>query len=123
MLALFNLQVDRSAARRLLEATLPLFAETDDKSGYALLFDGFATLEWAEGDVARAMRLAGYAAATERSAGTGLAKLNREFAGFFPETLTDDPDLAAAYAEGQRSSLEQATDLALRRDEASSGKA
>jgi predicted ATPase/class 3 adenylate cyclase len=123
MLALFKLQVDRSAARQLLEATLPLFAETDDKSGYALLFDGFATLEWAEGDVRRAMRLAGYAAATERSAGTGLAKLNREFAGFFPETLTSDPDLAAAYAEGQQLNLEQATDLALHRDEASSGKA
>jgi len=117
MLALFNLQVDRSTVRQLLEATLPLFAETDDKSGYALLFDGFATLEWAEGDVRRAMVLSGYAAATERSAGTGLAKLNREFAGFFPETLTSDPELAEAYAEGQRLTLEGATDLALHRDE------
>jgi hypothetical protein len=103
--------------RKLLEATLPIFAETDDKSGYALLFDGFATLEWAEGDVLRAMRLAGYAAATERSAGTGLAKVNREFAGFFPESLTDDPALAAAYAKGQQMTLQQATDLALHRED------
>jgi tetratricopeptide (TPR) repeat protein len=123
MLALFNLQVDRAVMRELLEATLPLFAETDDKSGYALLFDGFATLEWAEGDVPRAMRLAGHAAATERSAGTGLAKINREFAGFFPEKLATDPDLAAAFAEGQRMSLEQATNLALHRDEPASAEA
>jgi predicted ATPase/class 3 adenylate cyclase len=116
MLALFHLQVDRGEMRRLLEATLPIFEETDDKSGYALLFDGFATLEWAEGDVPRAMRLSGYAAASERSAGTGLAKLNREFAGFIPEKLMDDPALAMAYAEGQQLSLEQITALALHRD-------
>jgi predicted ATPase/class 3 adenylate cyclase len=116
-LALFELQSDRAAMRRHLEEALPLFTETEDKSSYGLLFDGFATLEWAEGDVAMAMRLAGYAAATERSAGTGLAKLSREVAGFFPETLAGDPELAAAYAEGQRLSLEQATDLALHRDE------
>jgi predicted ATPase/class 3 adenylate cyclase len=120
MLALFELTPDRAAMRRHLEEALPLFVEGDDKSGYALLFDGFATLEWAEGDVPRAMRLAGYAAATERSAGTGLAKINREFAGFFPETLMESSELSAEYAEGQRLTLEQATDLALHRDEPTS---
>ncbi|MGH2455953.1 MAG: ATP-binding protein, partial [Candidatus Limnocylindria bacterium] len=116
MIGLYNLAIDRDVARRHLEEALPLFLESDDKSGYALLFDGFATLEWAEGDVPRAMRLAGYAAASERSVGTGLAKLNREFAGFFPETLMDQAPLAAEYAEGQRLTLAQATDLALHRD-------
>jgi len=120
MLALFELTPDRAAMRRHLEEALPLFVEGDDKSGYALLFDGFATLEWAEGDVPRAMRLAGYAAATERSAGTGLAKINREFAGFFPETLMESSELSAEYAEGQRLTLKQATDLALHRDEPTS---
>jgi predicted ATPase/class 3 adenylate cyclase len=117
MLALFELTPDREAMRRHLEEALPLLAQADDKSGYALLFDGFATLEWAEGDVPRAMRLAGYAAATERSAGTGLGRLNREFAGFFPDSLMDNAELSAEYAEGQRLTREQATDLALHRDE------
>ena len=115
LLAGCNLTIDKEAARRYLEEALPIFVENDDKSGYALLFDGFATLEWANGNVALALKLAGYAAATERSTGTGLAEVNREFAGFYPETLVDDPANAAAYAEGQRLDLEQATALALHR--------
>jgi predicted ATPase len=117
MIGLFNLPIDHTAVRRNFEEALPLFTETGDKSGYGLIFDGFATLEWAAGDVPRAVRLAGYAAAEEQSAGTGLARVNREYARFFPETLTSDPELAEAYAEGQRLTLEQATDLALHRDE------
>ena len=42
--------------------------------------------------------------------------MNRDFAGFYPETLTTDPALAAAYAEGQKLTLEQATVLAICRD-------
>ena len=53
---------------------------------------------------------------SEASAGTGLARMNREFAGFYPATLTSDPELAAAFAEGQQLTLEQATELALMRD-------
>jgi hypothetical protein len=113
MMALTNLTLDQTAMRRLLEEALPLFTESEDKSGYALVFDAFAALYWTEGDVKRAVRLAGYAAATEASAGTGLAKMNREFAGFYPATLTSDPELAAAFAEGQHLTLEQATELAL----------
>jgi tetratricopeptide (TPR) repeat protein len=113
MMALSNLTLDPTAMRQLLEEALPLFTESEDKSGYALVFDAFAALYWTEGDVKRAVRLAGYAAATEASAGTGLAKMNREFAGFYPATLTSDPDLAAAFAEGQHLTLEQATELAL----------
>ncbi|HYM53620.1 MAG TPA: tetratricopeptide repeat protein, partial [Candidatus Dormibacteraeota bacterium] len=123
ILALFELETDRKATRQHLEEALPLFTETEDKSSYGLIFDGFATLEWAEGDVVRAMRLAGYGAATERSAGTGLASLSREVAGFIPEALAEDPQLAAAHAEGQRITLEQATDLALHRHEPTSAEA
>jgi predicted ATPase/class 3 adenylate cyclase len=113
MIGLYSLPTDRDASRRSFAEALPIFVDAGDKSGYALLFDGFATLEWSEGDIERAVRLAGYAAAEERSSGTGLAKLNREFAGFFPEQLTKDPRLAEAYAEGQRMTLAQATALAL----------
>jgi predicted ATPase/class 3 adenylate cyclase len=115
IIATYNMNLDRTLVRPGLEEALPLFTEFDDKSGYALIFDGFAALEWTEGDVARAVRLAGYASAIEATTGTGLAKLTREFAGFFPATLTDDPELAAAFAEGQRLTVEQATELALRR--------
>jgi len=115
MMALSNLTLDQKVMRQLLEEALPLFTESEDKSGYALVFDAFAALYWLEGDVERAVRLAGYAAATEASAGTGLAKMNREFAGFYPATLTSDPELAAAFGEGQQLTLEQATELALMR--------
>jgi len=115
LLAGSNLTIDKDLMRQYLEEALPIFVENEDKSGYALLFDGFATLEWANGNVALALKLAGYAAATERSTGTGLAELNREFAGFYPETLVHDPANAAAFAEGQGLDLEQATALALHR--------
>ncbi len=115
MMALYNQTLDQTAMRRSLEEALPLFTESGDKSGYALVFDAFAALYWIEGDVKRAVRLAGYAAATEASTGTGLAKMNREFAGFYPSTLTNDPELAAAFMEGQRLTVEQATELALSR--------
>jgi predicted ATPase/class 3 adenylate cyclase len=116
MMALSNLNLDPTAMREALEEALPLFTESEDKSGYALVFDAFAALYWTEGDVRRAVRLAGYASATEASAGTGLAKMNREFAGFFPATLTADPELAAAFEEGQHLTLEEATALALGRE-------
>ena len=44
MLAGRSLTTDKEAMRRYLEEALPIFVENEDKSGYALLFDGFATL-------------------------------------------------------------------------------
>lgn len=114
-IGIYNLKVDRAAMRAALEEALPLFTEIDDKSSYALVFDAFAALYWTEGDVERAVRLAGYVKATEASTGTGLARMNREFAEFYPATLTSDPELAAAFAEGQTLTVEQATEVALGR--------
>jgi predicted ATPase/class 3 adenylate cyclase len=114
MLALYNLTLDRTAMRRMLEEALPLFTEIEDKSGYAMIFDAFAALFWTEGDAMRAIRLAGYASATEASTGAGLARINRESADFYPANLVTDPELAAAFAEGQRMTVEQAAELALR---------
>jgi predicted ATPase/class 3 adenylate cyclase len=113
MRGLYLLSSDRAEMRRSLEEALPLFTEIDDKSGYALIFDAFAALYFTEGDVERAVRLAGYADATERSTGTGLAKMNRDFAGFYPRALIADPATAAKYAEGQQLTVEQATALAV----------
>src|ERR1700704_4102454 len=73
ILATYNMQLDRTAVRGGLEEALPLFTEIEDKSSYALIFDAFGALDWAEGDVNRAVRLHGYASATESLTGTGLA--------------------------------------------------
>ncbi len=115
IIAINNLTLDPAITRAALEEALPLFTEIEDKSGYALIFDAFAALYWTEGDVDRAVRLAGYSSATEASTGTGLAKMNREFAGFYPATLTSDPALAASFAAGQGMTVEQATQVALGR--------
>jgi hypothetical protein len=79
-----------------------------------MIFDAFAALFWTEGDTMRAIRLAGFASATEASTGAGLARINRESADFYPATLTTDPELAVAFAEGQRMTVEEARELALR---------
>ncbi|MEP7040425.1 MAG: adenylate/guanylate cyclase domain-containing protein [Chloroflexota bacterium] len=113
MLALYDIRTDRAAMRAALAEALPFFTEIDDKSGYSLIFDAFAALYWLEGDADRAVRLAGYADATERSTGTGLAKMNRDVAGFYPDDLTADPATAKVYAEGHQLTLEEATKLAL----------
>ena len=113
MQGLYNLRKDRGAMRAELTEALPLFTQIEDKSGYALIFDAFAAMYFLEGDVERAVRLSGYADATERSTGTGLAKMNRDLAEFYPEDLIVDPALAKAYAEGHQLTLEEATKLAL----------
>jgi predicted ATPase len=105
---------DLPRMRALLKEALEYFLETDDKSGYALVFDGFAALAHAEGDDDTALRLSGFAAATETLAGTGIAAINREFGGFYPDQLVAaDPAHAATFAAGQAMTLEEATKLAL----------
>jgi hypothetical protein len=71
-----------------------------------------ATLAWRKGDVPTALRLTGFVGQVESTSGTRLAKLNRDRAGFFPEDLAQDPVLAAAYEEGRRLTMEEATLLA-----------
>ena len=113
MVGVFHLTIDTDEMRRNLEAAHHLFVEANDTSGLALVFDALATLAMRGGRVETAMRLAGYAGTIEQTSGTGLAKMNRDQAGFSPETLAQDPALAAAYEEGRQLTLEQATALAL----------
>jgi predicted ATPase/class 3 adenylate cyclase len=94
---------DFELARRTLTEAMTIFRDTEDLSGYALVLDGFATLDWLEGNAVRALRLAGAAAAIQDLSGVGLAAVNRVAARFDPaELIASDPALAAAYAEGQR---------------------
>jgi hypothetical protein len=121
MVGTLVMTLDRAVARRHLVAAYRLFTQTNDTSGHALVFDALATLAWREGDVSRAMRLTGFVGQVESTSGTGLAKLNRDQAGFRPETLAEDPALAAAYEEGRRLTLEEATVLALPGEPGESG--
>lgn len=116
MQGLTQLDRDRVRLHEALAEALDIFRQTNDVSGYALVFDAFAAAAHFEGDTIRAMRLAGYAAATEKLAGGGLGALNRMYAGFFPEQLMEMPEYAAAYAEGQQMDLERAIRLALRQE-------
>jgi tetratricopeptide (TPR) repeat protein len=100
------------AARVSLTEALHIFEETHDLSGYALVLDGFASMEWLAGNKDRAMRIAGAASAIQDVSGVGLAQRNRQYAQFFPADLLDQAPLAEAYAEGQRLSLEEAVAVA-----------
>jgi len=112
---------DPDAARETYHESIGLFKETNDLTGYALVLDGFAALEWAAGDRDRAMRLAGAATAIGDVAGVGLAQRNREIAEFFPQDLLGEAMLADAYEAGQRLSPEEAVRLALHEDDAPGG--
>jgi len=116
MRGLTHLDTDRALLQEALAEALDIFRHTNDVSGYALVFDAFAAAAHFEGDTIRAMRLGGYAAATEKLAGGGLGALNRSYAGFFPEQLMETPEYAAAYAEGQQMDLDRAIRLALREE-------
>ena len=113
MSGLTNLELDRVKMRASLIEALELFMKRDDITGYALVFDAFAAAAYAEGDLIRALELAGFAEATEKLAGTGLNAVNRQYGQFFPEQMMTTVETRAAYAEGQRMSLERAVELAL----------
>ena len=103
-------------ARQSYGEAIGIFGETGDLTGYVLVLDGFAVLEWSYGDRDKAMRLAGAAVAIQDVTGLGLARINRETVMFFPEELLNEAPLADAYREGQKLTMEQAVELALRRD-------
>jgi predicted ATPase/class 3 adenylate cyclase len=103
-----SLEGDLEASQeRLLEA-LDLFATADDVSGFALVLDGLAIVAHYAGDRQRAARLSGVVEDLEARTGTGLNPTNRALLGFDPATLRDDPETAAAWAEGRRMSIADA---------------
>jgi len=95
---------------------MQIFRETGDLTGYVLVLDGFAGLEWSFGDRDKAMRLAGAAVAIQDVTGLGLAQVNRQNVQFYPEELLQEAPLANAYAEGKKLTQEQAIELALGQD-------
>jgi predicted ATPase/class 3 adenylate cyclase len=103
--------VDRAEAR--LAESLRIFAEADDVTGYALVLDALALLALRRGDLPRAARLSGGVAGLERLTGTGLNLPNRKMLGFEPLLLREDPDLAAAWDEGERTPFDELVEYAL----------
>jgi tetratricopeptide (TPR) repeat protein len=85
---------------RLTEA-LDLFTAAEDISGFALVLDQLAIDAELAGDRQRAARLSGVVEVLESTTGTGLNPSNRTIFGFDPAQLRDDPDTAAAWAEGR----------------------
>ncbi|HEY7525470.1 MAG TPA: AAA family ATPase [Candidatus Limnocylindria bacterium] len=109
-----NNQGDIGPSRESYREALEIFRETNDVTGYALVLDGIAALNWIEGDRDRAMRLAGAAARITDVSGIGLASINREAANFFPQDLLEDAALAELYESGKALSTDDAIELALR---------
>jgi predicted ATPase/class 3 adenylate cyclase len=114
MRGLINLREDLPAARADLTEAYKIFRSTDDVTGYALVFDAFAAIAHLAGDDEAAARLAGFATATERLAGSGLGAANRDLANFDPDQLrAASAQFAANYAAGQRMQLADVERLAL----------
>jgi predicted ATPase/class 3 adenylate cyclase len=101
----------RSAAERF-GLALDAFRASGDLSGYALVLEGFAALAFKEGHREHAMFLAGGADAIQRQGGAELARLNRQWAGFHPELLLDEPRMAASWEEGRTAELDTVLDSA-----------
>jgi predicted ATPase/class 3 adenylate cyclase len=104
---------DYDLARASYEEAIKIFRETDDLTGYVIVLDGFAALEWVNGDRDVAMRIAGAGSAIQDVAGIGLAQINREAAQFFPEDMLRESKLAAAHAAGKQLTIDEAIALAL----------
>jgi predicted ATPase/class 3 adenylate cyclase len=109
---------DFDEARRPYLESLDIFGQTNDLTGYALVLDAMAALEWAEGDRDRALRIAGAASAIHDVGGIGLAQINRQAVSFYPEEMANTAELADAYGQGKELSIDQAIALARHQDQA-----
>jgi predicted ATPase/class 3 adenylate cyclase len=117
-----NENIDRrpSDARHFFREALGYFVASDDLSGFALVFDGFAASAYLLGDHVLAMRLAGAARTIQAAGGTQLGALNRAWNEFNPDDLLADPGLATAFEEGKRMEPSDAAKLAVAWDATSS---
>jgi predicted ATPase/class 3 adenylate cyclase len=103
-------------ARRELEEGLALFAKAGDVSGITLFLGDFARLAAASGDVLRGVRLSGAAAALQRKSGTDLAAIINDLEGKVDSSRhPSTKEAAAAWAEGQALSVDEAVAHALGR--------
>jgi predicted ATPase/class 3 adenylate cyclase len=103
-------------ARRAWEEALRTFAAAEDISGVILQLDNFSQLARAEGEPERSLRLAGAWAALKAVTGTELSSLVAEREGRLSvEQRPSEQAAAAAWAEGQAMSMEEAVAYALQK--------
>jgi predicted ATPase len=108
------LEGDLANAGRHYRRALAIFHEAGDVSGYTLVLDGLCAVALFAGDRQRAAKIGGAVATLERTTGTGLNASNREFSGAYdPAPLRTDPDTAAAWAEGERLTIDEAVAFAM----------
>jgi predicted ATPase/class 3 adenylate cyclase len=106
-------QRDLVLAWALVEEGLAIFSEAGDVSGVVVLLDDAAAIAKLSGDVPRAMRLAGAAAAHQLSTGAALASIiNVNEGRSWDETISGE-EQKRAWTEGQAMSTQQAVDYAL----------
>ena len=103
----------RDEARDWLKQALRIFSEAQDVSGYTLVIDTLGLVAYRNGDVKRGARLSGAVRALERITGTGLNFWNRGVLDYEPQVVYAAPELAAAVAEGEALSLDEAVAYAL----------
>jgi predicted ATPase/class 3 adenylate cyclase len=108
---------DLAGARSLGVESLKIFADAKDISGVVLVLDGLAEVAYREGDMVNAARLAGAKEAHEVASGAGLTTVVALREGWRPDQELARSQ-AAAWAEGQAMTLEQAIAFALRYDPA-----
>jgi tetratricopeptide (TPR) repeat protein len=108
-------KLELASAYSLTTEALTIFDAVHDVTGIVLGLDGLAVIADAEGNLERGMRLAGAAAALEASGGVDLATVGRRIMGREdPAARAEgDPQLAAAWAEGQAMTTERAVAYAL----------
>jgi hypothetical protein len=91
---------DIPVAAKAVRDALSIFVEAGDVSGYTLVLDAAAQVAVAAGRTADAARLSGAVERLERETGTGLTIPNRQYLGFDPQSLRDDPQTSEAWQEG-----------------------
>ncbi len=102
-------------ARVRLAQGLQIFLDAGDISATVVFLDNFAELAAAAGDIERALRLAGAAAASQDATDVGLAEWvgADEWRQRLVERRATDTDAARLWAEGQAMTLDQAVEYAL----------
>jgi predicted ATPase/class 3 adenylate cyclase len=108
-------KIDESRVR--LVEGMEIFREAGDLSAMVLFLGSFADLAAFEGDVARALRLGGAAAASRDATDAGIAEWvgSIEERKRLVEQIATDADAARLWAEGQAMSVDEAVAYALTR--------
>jgi predicted ATPase/class 3 adenylate cyclase len=104
---------DIDMGKRNYSEALQLFVEAKDVSGITLQLDNLSVIARAEGDPVRATRLAAAAVAQQTSTGTGLGGLLSQREGRTGREGLTEASAAAAWAEGEALTLDEAIAYAL----------